>query len=420
MADDRTVRLSGAVQDVTQQHEAGLRLQRASRSSFQGHWEYDFGTDQVWCSEAYQQLLGYPRQERRVPSAAFHAETWPEDAAAVSAAFERHILKGAPYDVQLRLQTVDGQWRWFRRRGAMERDSLGRITSFTGQLIDIDDERQAQSELREIRARFERAIEGSTDGLFEYDLRSGATWYSPSVREMLGYGADEVFPHSILELTPDEERVSVEDAGRRHIIEGSPFDVVFPVRHRNGETRWVRSRGRCERNEQGSPTHLSGSIQDITAQLAARAALVAATEEASAANRAKSDFLANVSHEIRTPMNGVLGMTELLLDTSEHGAARVRGDHPQFGDLAARHSQRHPRFLEIEAGRLEVESVEMDVRDSRRGRGGHDGGAGGRQEPRIHRQCRSGNAGVRAGGSAPPAADPDQPLRQRHQVHPGR
>ena len=60
VVDERTVRLSGAVQDVTQQHEAGLRLQRASRFSFQGHWEYDFGTDQVWCSEGYQQLLGYP------------------------------------------------------------------------------------------------------------------------------------------------------------------------------------------------------------------------------------------------------------------------------------------------------------------------------------------------------------------------
>ena len=213
VADDRTVRLSGAVQDVTQQYEAGLRLQRASRLSFQGHWEYDFGTDQVWCSEAYQQLLGYPRAERRVPSATFQAEIWPDDADAVGAAFEQHILTGAPYDVQLRLQTAGGQWRWFRRRGAMERDALGRITNFTGQLIDIHDECQAQTELREIRARFERAIEGSTDGLFEYDLISGATWYSPSVREMLGYAADEPFPHSILELTPHEERYSVEDAG---------------------------------------------------------------------------------------------------------------------------------------------------------------------------------------------------------------
>jgi two-component system sensor histidine kinase/response regulator len=364
VVDDRTVRLSGAVQDVTQQYEAELRLQRASRSSFQGHWEYDFGTDQVWCSEAYQQLLGFAPRERRIAAASFHAETHPEDEAAVSAAFARHIADETPYDVQLRLRTAAGQWRWFRRRGAMERDKLGRLTSLTGQLIDIHDERQGQVELREIRARFERAIEGSSDGLYEYDLISGATWYSPSVREMLGYAADEPFPASILELTPAAERFSVEEAARQHVAQGTPFDVMFPVRHRNGEKRWVRSRGRCERDEQGRPTHLSGSIQDITSQLKASAALVAATEEASAANRAKSDFLANMSHEIRTPMNGVLGMTELLLDTSlnpvQHEYAEtIRTSATSLlgilNDILD--------FSKIEAGRLEVESIEMDVRD---------------------------------------------------------
>ncbi|HEV2700579.1 MAG TPA: response regulator, partial [Steroidobacteraceae bacterium] len=209
-----------------------------------------------------------------------------------------------------------------------------------------------------------RAVQGSSDGLYEYDLVSGATWYSPSVREMLGYRADEPFPTSILELTPPAERDSVENAARQQVEAGMPFDVMFPVRHRNGEDRWVRSRGRCERDEHGKPTYFSGSIQDITAQLKASAALVAATEEASAANRAKSDFLANMSHEIRTPMNGVLGMTELLLDTSlnpvQHEYAEtIRTSATSLlgilNDILD--------FSKIEAGRLEVESVEMDVRD---------------------------------------------------------
>jgi two-component system, sensor histidine kinase and response regulator len=364
VADDRTVRLCGAVQDVTRQHEARLRLQRASRSSFQGHWEYDFASNEVWCSEAYQQLLGFLREERRVPVSIFHAESHPEDEVAVTTAFGRHITHGTPYDVQLRLQTHSGQWRWFRRRGAVERDDLGRITCLTGQLIDIHDERMAQAELREIRARFERAVQGSSDGLYEYNLISGATWYSPSVREMLGYGPDEPFPHTILELTPAAERLSVEEAARRHTEEGTPFDVMFPVRHRNGENRWVRSRGRCERNEDGRAAHFSGSIQDITAQLAARAALVAATEQASAANRAKGEFLANMSHEIRTPMNGVLGMTELLLDTSLNTVQHEYAETIRtcatsllgiLNDILD--------FSKIEAGRLEVESVEVDVRD---------------------------------------------------------
>ncbi|MEJ0005074.1 MAG: response regulator [Steroidobacteraceae bacterium] len=226
------------------------------------------------------------------------------------------------------------------------------------------DERTVQDELREIRARFERAVQGSSDGLYEYDLLSGANWYSPSVRGILGYGPDEPFPDNILELTPPAERFSVEEAARRHVAEGAPFDVIFPLRHRNGESRWVRSRGRCERNEQGVPAHFSGSIQDITPQLASRAALIAATEQASAANRAKSEFLANMSHEIRTPMNGVLGMTELLLETSLNP---VQHDYAQtirtcatsllgiLNDILD--------FSKIEAGRLEVESIEMDVRD---------------------------------------------------------
>ncbi len=360
----RTVRLSGAVQDVTQQHEASLRLRRASRFGFQGHWEYDVAAEQVWCSEGYQQQLGFPPLERRVSAAAFNAEIYPGDQATVSDALARHLADGTPYDVRLRLRTAWGQWRWFRRRGIAEHDEQGRVTSVNGQLIDIHDERLAQAELREIRARFERAVQGSTDGLYEYDLISGTTWYSPSVREMLGYSPDAPFPHTILELAPPAERVTVEAAALRHVQEGTPFDVVFPVVHSNGETRWLHTRGRCERDEAGTPAHFSGSIRDITVQLTAQAALVAAKEQAAAANRAKSDFLANMSHEIRTPMSGVLGMTELLLDTTLNPMQLEYADTIRtsatslltiLNDILD--------FSKIEAGRLEVESVEMDVRD---------------------------------------------------------
>ena len=288
----------------------------------------------------------------------------------IATAFQEAVANGKAFDLTLPAIRRDGARLWVRCVGDPEVADdrtvrlSGAVQDVTQQFEADRDERLAQVELREVRARFERAVQGSSDGLFEYDLIAGDSWYSPSVREMLGFGPNEPFPPTILELVPAAERFSVEQAARQHVEAGTPFDVVYPVRHCDGEYRWVRSRGRCERNEQGAPAHFSGSIQDITAQLKARAALVAATEAASAANRSKSDFLANMSHEIRTPMNGVLGMTELLLDTSlnpvQHEYAEtIRTSATSLlgilNDILD--------FSKIEAGRLEVESIEMDVRD---------------------------------------------------------
>ncbi len=288
----------------------------------------------------------------------------------IATAFQEAVANGKGFDLTLPAIRNDGARLWVRCVGDPE-VADDRTVRLSGAVQDVTQqyeadraERLAQIELRQIRARFERAVQGSSDGLFEYDLISGASWYSPSVRELLGYGPEEPLPDTILELAPAAERLSVEEARRKHVEQGTPFDVIFPMRHRDGQYRWVRSRGRCERNEDGVPAHFSGSIQDITAQLAARAALVAATEAASAANRSKSDFLANMSHEIRTPMNGVLGMTELLLDTSlnpvQHEYAEtIRTSATSLlgilNDILD--------FSKIEAGRLEVESIEMDVRD---------------------------------------------------------
>ena len=486
-----TTRLSGAFQDVTDQHDIQIRLARASRSSSEGHWDYDFGTETVWCSATHEELLGHAPRDVRLPALEFRERAHPEDLARTSAAFERHISDGTPYDVQLRLRTASGASRWFRTRGAVERDPLGRLTSFAGSLIDVHEERLAQDELRRVRTRFERAIHGtqdglwewdiaadtlwlsprygellgygehelaatpaeiiervhpedrprlrevteghferdapydvevrmrmrdgdhrwfrmrgtverdetgdpsrlsgsmqdiaprkaaeaarveaeqrlerairgSSDGFFEYSVAEERMWYSPRVGELLGYTADQPVPR-LVELMSPEDQARVEEAVQRHFTENAPYDIVYRLATRDGDWRWFRARGLCERDAAGNPTRFSGSVQDITTQREAEAALVAAKEVAAAANRAKSEFLANMSHEIRTPMNGVLGMTELLLDTALEPLQR------EFAETIRASATSLLGILndildlsKIEAGKLEVEHVEMDVRE---------------------------------------------------------
>jgi two-component system, sensor histidine kinase and response regulator len=344
--------------------DAERRLERASLSSSEGHWESDLVGKRIWFSSSYHALLGYRDGELPHNISEFERIVHPDDLQPARAGMREHVMHGAQYSHDVRLRMKSGEYRWFRQRGMAERDANGWALSMSGSIQDIHEQKLAEDALRLAQRRFERAIKGTQDGLWELEA-NGTSWCSPRVAELLGYSPEELpsdtnFLRSFLHAN---DVGAVANATQSHFQQEVPYDIEIRLRTKGGEYRWYRARATAERDTTGQPLRLSGSLQDVTEARGAREELLRATEAAELANQAKSEFLANVSHEIRTPMNGILGMTGLMLDTA---LDRTQRDYAETirssADSLLIVINDILDFSKIEAGKLDIESIDLDLR----------------------------------------------------------
>lgn len=125
---------------------------------------------------------------------------------------------------------------------------------------------EINTRLKKSEARYALAVRGSSAGLWDWEVGTDNIFYSPYLKNLLGY-TDEELPNSIQSfsnlLHPDDaSRASM--AMREHILHHVPYRVEYRLKRKSGEYHWFQVVGQAEWDERGLATRVAGSISDVT------------------------------------------------------------------------------------------------------------------------------------------------------------
>lgn len=172
---------------------------------------------------------------------------------------------------------------------------------FTGIVRDITKRKETEEALRRSEERFDLAIRGANDGLWDWDLKTNKIYYSPRWKTMLGYAEHEI-GDALDEWTgrihPDDKTLTL--AAMEDHIHGKTvqYQHEYRLRHKTGEYIWILSRGIAQRDANGQPLRVVGIITDIT--------------QRKQVEKLKNEFVSTVSHELRTPLTSIRGSLSLI------------------------------------------------------------------------------------------------------------
>ncbi len=155
-------------------------------------------------------------------------------------------------------------------------DQQGNLTSTLSFVQDVTPRQQSEEALRQSEQRFERAIKGSNDGIWDwFNVNQEQIWYSPRFFEIIGYQPNEfepTFTQFINFIHPDDRQRVFQDI-ENHLRFNLPYLTEYRWLHKLGYYIWVQVRGEALRDEQGNPVSMAGSLRDITEQKVAELAL---------------------------------------------------------------------------------------------------------------------------------------------------
>ncbi len=321
--------------DVTEWMEQNRIIQKnaermllATNSGGIGVWEYDLLSGQLswegWMFRLYglanvTTLGAYelwddssgiaPQQEEVTVSYALWKEfVHPDDLVRVEQELQDAVLGKRNFNTEFRIIWRDGSVHHLRTSSVIEHDNASKPIRMVGASWDVTELRELSGQLaghaeqlKFSEERFNLAVLGANDGLWDRNIELGTVYYSPRWKSMLGYDESEL--DNSVELWdqlihPDDKPRVLRSVEASIKSDTDRFNNEYRMRHKDGHYVWILDRGLIKRGSHGEVVRFIGFHTDISEQ--------------KQVEKLKSEFISTVSHELRTPLTSISAALGLL------------------------------------------------------------------------------------------------------------
>ncbi len=340
-ANGKPYRMAGSVSDVHARKEAEEALRKSQErfelavaGSNDGILDWDIVNDRVFASQRALSIIGAQSDQTFYTMSEWTRllRTHPDDLARHAAETQRRVDGDTTMrENEYRVLHPNGEYRWIRVRGSAVAGPDGKAIRWAGSVSDIDAQKRTEEALRLSEQRYQLAVQGSNEGLWDWDLASDNLFLSARAQQLMWERTGEPLRprREWIELTryhPDDREMVRRELSEHLGGQTRHYKVEYRVLHHSGQWHWYRQRGVAVRDTHGRPTRMAGSMEDITDRKTAEAERERLEMQLRQAQKLEAigTLAGGIAHDFNNILAAILGYGEMAQKDAPDGSAQRR------------------------------------------------------------------------------------------------